>query len=544
MTSSIPRRLLAAAIVGGALSTAPAPPLSAQNAAARTTAAPTIAPRVLRAHVSFLADDSLEGRGTGTRGGRVAADYIAAQFRRLGLEPSGDSATYFQHITLLGRTPSPELRAVAASDTTLLRVGPDYVVAPNTDDTLTQADGGVVFGGYGVVAPHRGWDDYAGVDLKGKIVLVLPGDPDSTRFDHLTGRPWSSVREKADEAARRGAAAVLVVDAGPTAIPWQAVLPLTKERIALPYAPGNVKFWGWLSDSAAAILLARAGQDLGTLLQRARTPGFKATPLPLHLTASIHTTIRPVPTQNVVARLPGRGPRADEAAVVGAHYDHLGIGEPVHGDSIYNGAEDNASGVAGVLGTAEAIVRAGARPARSIYFVAFAAEELGLQGSDWFVQHPPVARSKIVGAIAMDVLNLYGATRDIGTVGVDQSSLGTAARAAAKAEGLTINEDAGDLHRGRFFRSDNYSFARAGIPALRIVNGVNFVGRPENWGREMRERYWTERYHHPSDQLADWMAFDGLAQQVRVLARTLLAVANAAGRPEWTSSSDFRAIRP
>jgi Zn-dependent M28 family amino/carboxypeptidase len=290
-------------------------------------------------------------------------------------------------------------------------------------------------------------------------------------------------------------------------------------------------------------LLAHAGQDLGRLMEQARTPGFKALPLPVRLDATVHTAIRPVPTQNVVARLAGHGARANEAVVVGAHYDHLGIGEPVNGDSIYNGAEDNASGVAATLGTAEAIVRMGARPARSIYFVAFGAEELGLQGSDWFVRQPPVPPKNIIGAVAMDVVNLYGATRDIGTVGRDQSSLGDVVRAAARAEGLTTNEDPDDLRRDRFFRSDNYSFARAGIPALRIVNGVNFVNRPENWGREMRERYWNERYHRPNDELADWMSFDGLVQQVRVLARMLVAVADSPKRPEWTKGSDFRVIQ-
>ncbi|HEU4588798.1 MAG TPA: M28 family peptidase [Gemmatimonadales bacterium] len=539
MTRSLTRRTLRPLLAASLLATTVAPATVAQT---KEAGKPTIAPRVLRAHVAFLADDAVQGRGTGTWGGRVAADYIAAQFRRLGLQPAGDSGTYFQRFTMLGRTPSPELRAVAGKDTASLRPGAEFVVAPETDDTLTQVSGDVVFGGYGVVAPNRGWDDYAGADLTGKIVLVLPGNPDSARFDPFTGRPWSAVREKADEAARRGAVAVLVVDAGPTAIPWQATAALTRERVGLPYT-GGVKFWGWISDSAGASLLARAGQDLGRLVQQARTPGFRATPLPLRLDATVRTALRPVPTQNVIAKLPGRGPHADEAFVVGAHYDHLGIGAPVNGDSIYNGAEDNASGTAAVLGTAEAIVRMGARPARSLYFVAFTAEELGLQGSDWFVRRGPIPPQKMIGAVAMDVVNLYGATRDIGTVGVDQSTLGDAVRAAARAEGLTINEDPDDLRRGRFFRSDNYAFARAGIPALRIVNGVDFVGRPKNWGREMRERFWNERYHRPNDQLADWMSFDGIAQQVRVLARMTLAVADAPGRPAWAKNSDFRVIQ-
>ncbi len=186
------------------------------------------------------------------------------------------------------------------------------------------------------------------------------------------------------------------------------------------------------------------------------------------------------------AHPPGRGPRAGEAVAVGAHYDHLGIGPPVNGDSIYNGAEDNASGVACMLAAAEAVAGSGVRPARTIVFAAFAAEELGLQGSEWLVRHPP-AGLRLVGAFAMDVLNLYGKTRDIGTVGVNQSSLGELVRRAAAAEKMTINEDLDDLRRGRFFRSDNYAFARENIPAMRIVNGVDFVGRPPDWGRKQRE---------------------------------------------------------
>src|SRR5262249_8146280 len=226
---------------------------------------------------------------------------------------------------------------------------------------------------------------------------------------------------------------------------------------------------------------------------------------------------------------------------VGAHYDHLGIGPPVNGDSIYNGAEDNASGVAAVLAAADAIVGSGVRPQRSILFVAFAAEELGLQGSEWLVRQPP-AGVRLVGAYAMDVLDLYGKTRDIGTVGVDQSALGTLVRQAAAAEKMIINEDPDDLRRGRFFRSDNYAFARADIPAMRLVNGVDFVGRPPEWGRQQRERYWDERYHEPSDQLAPWMSMDGITQQIRVLARAALAAADAPAAPAWAAGSEFQPV--
>jgi Peptidase family M28 len=512
---------------------------AAANLEAQTpaTAAAQVSPNALRAYIGFLADDALEGRGTGARGGRVAAEFIAAQFRRLGLEPAGDSGSYLQAVSLLGRTPRPSLTVGG----TALRYPEDYVVSPVSDDTLIRVSGDIVFAGYGIASPARKWDDYKGVDLRGKVVLILPGDPDSTVFNRFTGRPWTAVREKAEVAARRGAAALLVVQSGGRGgIPWTAVEPLTQERISLTAPERAVGFTAWLADSAAAALATRSGQDLERLRAAAQRRDFSPVPLGVRLQAEIHTAVRAIPTWNVVAKLPGRGTPADEAIVVGAHYDHLGVGPPVNGDSIYNGAEDNASGVAAVLAAADAIVRSGVHPQRSILFVAFAAEELGLQGSEWLVRHPP-AGVRLVGAYAMDVLNLYGKTRDIGTVGVDQSSLGTLARQAASAEKMTINEDPDDLRRGRFFRSDNYAFARADIPAMRLVNGVDFVGRPSDWGRQQRELYWNERYHQPSDQLASWMSMDGITQQVRVLVRAVLAAANAPTPPKWAANSDFNA---
>jgi hypothetical protein len=518
--------------VGLALLALPAVAVHGQG----TRAAARVSPAAIESYIRFLSDDGLEGRGTGTRGGRVAAEFIAAQFRRMGLGAAGDSGTYFQSVGLLGRTPSPSVTV----DGTPLRYPEDYVVAPVADDTLIRVSGDVVFAGYGIVSPARGWDDYKGADVRGKIVVVLPGDPDSTLFDHFTGRPWIAVREKADVAARLGAAALLVVQSeGRGGVPWRAVQAFTRERISLAAPERTVAFWGWLSDSATAALAARGGQDLERLRAAAARRGFEPRPLGLRLDAEIRVAVRRIPTVNVVAELPGRGPRAGDAIVVGAHYDHLGIGPPANGDSIYNGAEDNASGVAAVLSAAEAISGSGARPARSIVFTAFAAEELGLMGSDWLVRHPP-AGLHLVGAFAMDVLNLYGKTRDIGTVGVKQSSLGALVRQAAAAEGMRINEDPDDLMRGRFFRSDNYSFARQDIPAMRIVNGVDFVGRPPDWGREQREKYWDERYHRPNDELAPWMSMDGIAQQVRVLVRAVLAAADARGAPTWAAGSEFR----
>ncbi len=512
--------------------------VSADQVANRVSAA------AILAHLTFLADDALEGRGTGTRGGLIAAKYVAAQFRRLGLEPAGDSGTYFQAVPLLGRTPTPSLRALVGDSTVTFRPREDYVLVPVTNDTVTELTADVVFAGYGIEAANRRWDDYKDADVRGKIVLLLANDPDSTVFDRASGRPWTAVREKMDEAARRGAAGVLVIHT-PSVGAWKSVAAaLSSERIALRARPGPVRFWGWITAGAANDLLGRAGQSLEQLIAAAQTRDFRAVPLPLRLDATILTALRPVNTMNVVARLPGRGAHAGESVLLGAHYDHLGIGRPEHGDSIYNGAEDNASGVAAMLAAAQAFAKSGVRTARSLVFVAFGAEELGLMGSDELAVNPPPALGRVVGAIALDVQNLYGRTRDIGSLGLSQSSLGRAFRAAAKAEKLAVIEDPDDLRRGRFYRSDQYSFVRAGVPAIRVLNGLDYVGRPSTWGAEQRERYWNERYHRPSDAVAEWMSMDGIAQQVRVTVRFLEAVANAARSPEWAVDSDFRPASP
>ncbi|HEU5170919.1 MAG TPA: M20/M25/M40 family metallo-hydrolase [Gemmatimonadales bacterium] len=495
----------------------------------------------LQAHLGFLADDALEGRRTGTHGAAVAARYIAAQFQRLGLQPAGDSGTYFHRIPLVVRRPDPILRA-SGEAAGALRWLDDYVLVPRLADSVADVSGEVVFAGYGIVAPNRGWDDYKQTDVRGKVVLVLPGDPDSTIFDRRMGRPWSSVREKVEVAARRGAAGLLVLH-GAGAPPWDAVRALGDERLGLVYDDG-LAYWGWIRDSAAAPLVAAGGRSLPELAAAAAWRDFTPVTLPFRLDATLRATVSPVSAVNVLAKLPGRGPHAGESVLLGAHYDHEGIGPPEDGDSIYNGAEDNASGTAAVLGAAEAFARSGVRPERTVVFAAFVAEEEGLLGSEALVLAPPEAMGRVVGMVNGDYLNLYGRTRDIGTVGNELSSLGATLEVAARAESLTVRVDPDDVRRARFFRSDNYPFARAGIPAVRIVNGVDYVGRPPEWGREQRERYWTERYHQPDDELAEWMSVDGLVQQARVAARILMRLADAPAAPAWAASADFAPASP
>jgi Zn-dependent M28 family amino/carboxypeptidase len=500
--------------------------------------------RVLRAHLEFLADDALEGRKPGTRGGETAAKYIASQFERLGLEPAGDSGTYFQRVQIISLTPEPTLAAAGAG------AGPlewkkDFVMWSMRNDSLVRASGDMVFAGYGIVAPELEWNDYAGLDAKGKIVIVLANDPglqDSTIFRGKILTYYGRWTYKIEEAQRQGAAGILLVHTTESATyPWSTVLSgWVGPQVRLERPPTALQVAGWLQQDAAARLLKQGGQDLAALTAAAARRGFRPVPLTLRLDAAVHSAIQRSSTENVLGRLPGKGALAREAVLIGGHYDHFGIGAPVDGDSIYNGAEDNASGTAGVMATAEAFVRTGVRTARSLVFIGFAAEEAGLIGSQALANNPPFPLRDMAAILNLDVLNLYGRTRDFSALGLDQSTLGRTIGQAAAAEGLRVTMNQEALLRGAYFRSDHFSLARAGVPGTSLEAGSDYVGRPAGWGREQQTLYVEKRYHQPSDELLPWFSYDGALQQLRVIARTAVLVGNATAQPTWAASSEFR----
>ncbi|HXE57283.1 MAG TPA: M20/M25/M40 family metallo-hydrolase [Gemmatimonadales bacterium] len=515
-------------------------PLTGQqpSAAARLVAAADS--NVLRAHLEFLADDLLEGRAPATRGGELAAKYIAAQFRRLGLEPAGDSG-YFHRVPIITHTPSPALSVGG----TALRYRDHYVLWSMRDEEVVGARGELVFVGYGIVAPEYRWNDYAGVDVKGKIVVVLVNDPglrDSTIFKGRILTYYGRWTYKIEEAARQGAAGILLVHTTESATyPWSTVTgSWTGEQVRLERPATSLVVAGWITDSVAGELFRRAGQDFARVAGVAATREFRAVPLGLEAEARVQSVLRRSETFNVVARLPGRGPLAGEAVLVGGHYDHLGLGDPVDGDSIYNGAEDNASGTAAVLAAAEAFVRSGVMPRRSVLFMAFAAEESGLLGAEAFAARPTVPLAKLAAVFNMDVMNLYGRTRDISALGADQSTLGALFARAAAAEGLRVSESEDALIKGSFFRSDHFPFVKAGVPALSLEAGSDFVGRPADWGERQAEAYTAKRYHSPADEVLPWFSMGGAVQQLRVFLRTALAAADAPRQPEWNRGSEFR----
>jgi Zn-dependent M28 family amino/carboxypeptidase len=524
-----------------------APVSSAPAPASEQTPPPAISRTAMDARIRYLADDLLEGRAPATRGGALAVKYIAAEFEAAGLEPAGPDGSYFQPVALVGLTSHPSLAWGRSGVPHPLKYLDDYVAWAERAESRIVVDGDVVFVGYGIQAPEWQWDDYKGVDVRGKVLLMLVNDPgleDSTVFNGRALTYYGRWTYKLEEAARRGALGALLVHTVPSATyGWDVVRgswSVEQFKLEAPAGP-SLAFAGWVTHDAARAALAEAGWNLDSLSHAAARRDFHPVASGLHVSVDIAATVRHVRSENVVAKLTGRDPAlASEAVLFTAHWDHKGIGPPVDGDSIYHGAEDNASGVAAILAAADALVQIRPRPRRSVYFIATTAEESGLLGSEAYVRNPLVPLDRTAADLNIDVANVRGATRDIDALGLERSSLGTLFRSAAAAESLSIVHEP-DV-RGAFFRSDHFPFAKAGVPSLSIKAGEDFVGRPAGWGKTEDERYNRERYHRPSDLYRPSFTYEGLVQEVRVMLRVALAVANAAALPQWLPSSDFHRV--
>jgi Zn-dependent M28 family amino/carboxypeptidase len=540
------RSFLALATLVGVLGGAPL--LHAQRAPtpdARVAAA--IRGAVLWAHERFLADDLLEGRGTGTRGAELAARYIASQFMALGLEPAGDSGTYFHQVPIVSLTSAATLAVTAGAPARALRFREDFVAWAERPESSVTAAGELVFVGFGITAPEWQWDDFKGTDVRGKILVMLVNDPGLRNPDIFRGRIltyYGRWTYKLEEAARRGAAGVLLVHNYEMATyGWSTVVnSWTGDQVRLASTPGTLVLAGWIQQPVAAELLGARGLDLTQLMAQAARRDFRPVATGIEVRIGVRSTLRRTNTVNVVGRLPGSDPvLRDEAVLITAHYDHLGIGAPVNGDSIMNGAVDNASGVSAILAVADAFVRTGVRARRSLVFIAFTGEEKGLLGSAAYATRPTIQPAMLAAILNLDPANLWGATRDIAALGTDQSSLGRAFERAARAERLRVVTDSTALLHGSFFRSDHFPLARSGVPGLSFESGHDFVGHPAGWGEQQQEAFTRDRYHQPGDELLPWYTPDGALQQARVLARTALIVGNATGQPTWNATSEFRA---
>jgi Zn-dependent M28 family amino/carboxypeptidase len=541
-----------------ALALALALPLTAQQRPAGTSE--TRAVNALResgiwAPLRFLSSDALEGRGTGARGGDIAAQYLASQFMALGLEPAGDSGTYFHQVPIVTLVPDGQLSATGSPRA--LRYRDDFVLWSETpaerpraaaaSHQTADATGELVFVGFGISAPEWQWDDYQALDVRGKILLMLVNDPglrDPAIFRGRILTYYGRWTYKLEEAARRGAAGVLLLHNDTMATyGWSTVRnSWTGDQVRLLSPATSLAWAGWITQSAATELLATKGIDLTQAMATAARRDFRPIATGIAVTGRVQSAVRFSNAANVVGHLPGSDPvLRDQSVLITAHYDHLGIGQPVGGDSIMNGAVDNASGTAALIAMADAFARSGVRPRRSLVFAAFTGEEQGLLGSKAFAQRPPQPLASYAAVLNIDVTNLYAATRDVAALGTDQSTLGRYFDAAARAEGLRVTTDSGALFRGSYFRSDHFPLARVGVPGLSWESGEDALGHPAGWMKEQLASYNRDRYHQPSDELLPWYVMGGTLQQVRVLMRVALAVGNAAAQPTWNASSEFRA---
>ncbi len=535
--------------------------LHAQNAnvpsipgvpAAAQQAAESINPENIRAHVKFLADDLLEGRGPGKRGAEIAAKYIASQFAVEGLKPGGENGTYFQKVPLYAvhtvedqTTFSLEPKGGTAIP---LKYGQDVVTKDTTGESTADIDAPIVFAGYGIDAPEYHWNDYAGIDVKGKVLLVVVNEPPSTdpkffKAEALTyyGR-WTY---KYEQAARLGAVGVLIIHRADLAsYPWEVVR--NSQAIEKSYLQGDpaatLKAASWIQHDVADKLLAAAGMTADQAIAAAGKPGFKAVELPVRLKAHVVSQVRRYESDNVIAMVPGEAttPGHDEAVLYSAHYDHLGIDPAAKGDGIYNGAADNGTGCGILLELARAWTMV--KPPHSVYFAAVTAEEQGLLGSQYLGMHPPVPASQISLDLNFDMLLPVGIPTAIGAAGSERTSFYPTVEATAKAFGFTIQADQQPM-AGHYYRSDHFSFARVGIPAFSVEQGTLFEGQTPEWGKAQFQDFVAHHYHQPSDEYHESMDFRGNAKLARFgfilgwQASALPAVVS------WQPGDEFEAAR-
>jgi len=533
-------------------------PISA--ALAQAPALPSIDGASILGHIQVLASDEYEGRAPGTEGEKKTVAYLVEQFRKLGLQPGNPDGSYLQKVPLVGISASPAPLVFRKGGQSLeLRWREDVVTWTKRVAEEAAIDGSeVVFVGYGVEAPEFQWDDYKGADLRGKTLVMLVNDPplpdpaspgqlDPKQFGGRAMTYYGRWTYKYEEGARKGAAAVILVhETGPAGYPFSVVQGNTAERFDLVTPDrnmGRAALEGWITLEKARALFALAGQDFDALKQRAVTRAFRPVPLGVSASMKLRNRLRTLDSLNVVAKLPGADPALrDEHVIYTAHWDHFGVGAPVDGDSIYNGALDNASGTAGLIEVARAFTQAKPAPKRSILFLAVTAEEQGLLGSQYYSVAPLFPLAKALANVNMDGLNLYGRTRNVEITGFGASELDAYATKVAAEQGRRVEPET-EPEKGYYYRSDHFHFAKQGVPALSAGAGLDYEGKPAGYGQKKRDEYVARDYHAPSDEIKPDWDMSGAAQDCEFYLRVGYLVANAAKYPEWNAGTEFRATR-
>jgi Zn-dependent M28 family amino/carboxypeptidase len=547
---AVPAALLAAATkVGNGKKAAPAGLFLPASAA---KAAQAIDRGALEAPLRFLSDDLLEGRGVASRGDQTARLYLASALEMLGYKPGAPGGSWQQAFDMVGiKSHAPKTWDLkTGSQSVELKWWDDYIVFSKVQEpTASIRNAELVFVGYGIQAPEYQWDDFKGMDLKGKVLVMMNNDPDwdPKLFEGNRRLFYGRWVYKYESAARQGAAGAIIIHTTPSAgYPWQVVqTSWSGEQFELPAgSEPRIQVAGWATEDATRRLFQAAGQDLAKLIQQAKSRDFK--PVPLGITTSLELTndIDKVKTANVLGLLPGSDPKLeDEVVILSAHHDHLGIGAPDKtGDKIYNGAQDNAAGCATVLAIAKAFAALPERPKRSILIAFVAAEEQGLLGSEYLAKHPTFPPGKIAANINYDGGNVLGRTRDLSYIGMGKSTLDQLVGALAAQQGRTLKgEQFPD--RGYFYRSDQFNFAKIGVPALYLKPGIDFIGKPAGWGKEQAEDFEAHRYHQPSDQFDPNWTYDGMIEDTRLGFFAALSIADNPTLPTWNPGDEFEAAR-
>lgn len=505
-------------------------------------------------HVQTLASDAYMGRGPASPGERMTLDYLEEQFLALGLEPGGENGLFTQEVPLVSITADPDMSLTVAggTGTSTFAYGSEFVATtPAARESASLEDSEMIFVGYGIVAPEYGWDDYSGLDVEGKTVVALVNDPgfitkDPEFFQGNAMTYYGRWTYKYEEAGRQGAAGILLVhETAPAAYPWATVengwtgpqFILSDGGAGAPKADVE----GWISYPTASSLFAQAGLDLEELKAEAIQPGFEAVPMGLTASLEVRNTLEPSVSHNFLAKLEG-SLRPEEVILYMGHWDHFGVDPSLEGDSILNGAVDNASGIGAILEIAEAFTRLKPSPQRSIVFMATTAEEQGLLGSEYYATHPVYPLDKTVAAINIDALPIFGPTHDYVVVGYGKSELDEYARRAAQVQDRTVKPNP-EPERGSFYRSDHFPLAKQGVPAHYGGAGFDVMEQGEEWGRAQSDAWTEEHYHRPSDEYSPDWALGGALQDMQLWFRMGVELGYSSEFPEWFEGTEFRAAR-
>lgn len=515
-----------------------------------------ITEELLSKHISTLASDEFEGRAPGTKGEEKTVAYLTESFAAAGLQPGNPDGTWIQKATMTGVTSELRAQFITDDERWVMETGPDIIGNTyRTNRNVNLLKKGVVFCGYGVNAPEYNWNDFEGVDVKGKVIVVLVNDPpvmkddelDSTMFGGKAMTYYGRWSYKYEEGLRQGAAGVIVVhETIPAGYPFSVLQNgYNGEQLTIEdKSKKPLSFEGWMPVNAAEKLFKMSGLNYQKLKAKAVEPDFKAVTLKAKFTSRIANSVRKFSSNNVIAKYEGNDPELkDEYVIYTAHWDHIGKNPDLQGDQIYNGANDNAQGTGTIMAVAEAFANLAEGSRRSVLFLAVTAEEQGLLGAKYYALNPLYPLNKTVGVINVDAMgNTFGKTKDLIVVGKGNSELDQVLEYAAKQDKKYLIPDA-EPEKGYYYRSDHFEFAKQGVPALYADGGIDVIRKGKEYGLEMKDDYTNNHYHGLSDEVKDDWNYDGMVQDVRILFRTGYAISQHDVWPSWSEGTEFKAKR-